>query len=116
MLSLIALIWGATPQRTVYVVAVALVVAVAGLALTISAVRAARRGGSRRPRGAVIGLILGGLLTLLCGGALIGFMLYSSQITRYISCSDAATTSAQQSACQTQFMNSIGAQFAPIRG
>lgn len=113
-LSLLAVLWGATPQRTVYVVAVALIVTVAGLGLVISAMRAARRARTRRPIGSVVGVVIGGLLALFMAGALTSYLMYPTQFTRYGNCMNAATTSAEQHACLTQLENSIGVNFPMI--
>src|ERR1700744_3763470 len=59
LLSLIAMMLIGNLQRAVYVVAVALVVAVAALALAISAMKGAKRAGSRRPRAALASVLLG---------------------------------------------------------
>src|ERR1700748_3117680 len=50
VLSLIAMMLIGNLHRAVYVVAVALIVAVAALVLSISAMRAAKRASTRRPR------------------------------------------------------------------
>jgi hypothetical protein len=107
-LSLIAMMWGANLQRTVYVVAVSLVVALVGLALAISAMRAAKRAGTRRPRAAIAGVLLSAVGTLFSGIALIGFLMFWSQYMQYANCMNGAVTVATQNACQTQFQNTVG--------
>jgi hypothetical protein len=107
-LSLIAIMWGANLQRTVYVLAVSLVVALVGLALAISAMRAAKRAGTRRPRAAIAGVLLSAVGTLFSGVMLIGFLIFWSQYMQYANCMNGAATVATQNACQTQFQNSVG--------
>ena len=59
LLSLIAMLLIGNLQRAVYVIAVALAVAVVGLVLAISAMKAAKRAGTRRPRVAMASVVLG---------------------------------------------------------
>jgi hypothetical protein len=116
VLSLLALVLIGNLQRAVYVVAVALVVAVVALALAISAMRAAKRAGTRRPRASVAGVVLGGVGTLFSGFALIGFLVFWSQFMQYANCMNGATTVATQNACQTVFNNSISAKITDLGG
>ena len=95
-------------QRAVYVVAVALVVALVGLALAISAMKAAKRSGTRRPRAAVGGVLLGAVGALFSGFALVGLLIFWSQYMQYAKCLNGSTTTDTQNACQSQFENSIG--------
>src|ERR1700691_4922626 len=55
LLSLLAMTAIGNIQRGVYVVAVALAVAIAGLILAFTTMSAARRAGTRRPRGVLAG-------------------------------------------------------------
>jgi hypothetical protein len=116
ILSLIAMLWGANLQRTVYVVGVALVVALVGLALAISAMRAAKRAGTRRPRAALPGVLLGLVGTVFSGIALIGFLVFWSQYMQYANCMNGASTVATQNACQTTFQNSVGSEVGVLGG
>jgi multisubunit Na+/H+ antiporter MnhB subunit len=97
-------------HRAAYVIAVALAVAVLALALAISAVRAAKRTGTRRPRAAVSSLVLGAIGALFSGFALVGLLIFWTQYTQYANCLDGATTVAAHNACQQQFENSVGHQ------
>jgi CDP-diglyceride synthetase len=116
VLSLIAMLWGANLQRTVYVVAVSLVVALVGLVLAISAMRAAKRAGTRRPRAALPGVLLGVVGTAFSAIALIGFLTFWSQYMQYANCMSGASTVATQNACQTQFQNSVGSEISVLGG
>ena len=107
ILSLIAMLFIGNLQRGATVAAVALVVALAGLVLVIPALRAAKRGGTLRPRGAIGGLVLGLVGALFSGSALIGFTVFGPQVDAYGRCMDAATTSSQHQACQTQLEKAI---------
>jgi multisubunit Na+/H+ antiporter MnhB subunit len=107
LLSLIAMLFIGNLNRGGGVAAVALAVAVVALLLLIPALRAAKRVGARRPRGAMGGLILGLAGAVFSGMALIGFTAFGTQIDQYASCMNAASTSTARTACQTQLENSI---------
>jgi hypothetical protein len=116
VLSLIAMMLIGNLQRAAYVVAVALVVAVVGLALAISAMRAAKRARTSRPRAALASVVLGGIGALVSAFALFGFLMFWSQFMQYATCMNGATTVATQNACQQQFDNSIGARITVLSG
>lgn len=117
VLSLIAMMLIGNLQRAPYVMGVTLVVAVVGLALAISAMRAAKRAGTRRPRASVASVVLGGIGTLFSGLALLGFLIFWSQLMQYANCMNAAASStAAQNVCQTVFNNSVSAKIADLGG
>jgi hypothetical protein len=116
LLTLIAMLWGSDLQRTVYVLAVTLVISLVGLALVISAMRSAKRGGTRRPRGAMAGAVLGVLAALFSAFALVGFLAFWSQIMQYGNCMNGASTVQTQSACQTQLQHAITARIKDFGG
>ena len=116
LLTLIAMLWGSDLQRTVYVVAVTLVISLVGLALVISAMRSAKRSGTRRPRGARAGAVLGVLAAVFSAFALIGFLVFWSQIMQYGNCMNGASTVQTQSACQTQLQHAITARIKDFGG
>lgn len=116
LLSLIAMALIGNIQRGIYVVAVALVVAMAALVLAITAMSAARKAGTRRPRGAVGGVVLGVTGTLFSGLALTGLLLFWSQLNQYANCINGAGTVATQQACKQQLNNSISAEMKVLGG
>jgi hypothetical protein len=116
LLTLIAMLWGSDLQRTVYVVAVTLVISLVGLALVISAMRSAKRAGTRRPRGAMAGAVLGVLAALFSAFAFVGFLVFWSQIMQYGNCMNGASTVQTQSACQTQLQHAITARIKDFGG
>lgn len=102
-------------QRAPYVMGVAFVVALVGLALAISSMRAAKRAGTRRPRASILGLVFGGICTLFSAMALIGFLVFWSQFMQYANCMNAASSStAAQNACQTGFNNSLTSRITDL--
>jgi hypothetical protein len=115
VLSLIAMMLIGNLQRAPYVIAVALVVALVGLALAISSMRAAKRAGTRRPRVSLSAVLLSGICTLFSVIALIGFSIFWSQFTSYANCMNAAASStAAQNACQTALDNSLNARITNL--
>jgi uncharacterized membrane protein len=107
VLSLLAMTAIGNIQRGVYVVAVALAVAVAGLVLAFTTMSAARRAGTRRPRGALAGAVLGVIGTVICAFVLAGFLVFWTQLHQYANCENAANTTATQTACQNQLNTAV---------
>ena len=101
---------------TVYVVAVTLIISLVGLTLVFSAMRSAKRAGTRRPRGAMAGAVLGVLAALFSAFALIGFLVFWSQIMRYANCMHGASIVETQNACQTQLQHAITARIKGFSG
>jgi amino acid transporter len=112
VLSLIAMMLIGNFQRAVYVVAVALVVALLGLGLAVSAMREAKRTGTRRPRAAIASAVLSGLGALLSGSALVVLLVFWSQYMQYGNCLNGASTIAARNACDQQFKNSVSDRIA----
>jgi hypothetical protein len=103
-------------QRGAAVAAVALAVGAVALTLAITTNRAAKRAATRRPRGAVVGTVLAVSGVLFSGCALGGFLVFGSQIDQYSNCVNAASTTAEQQACQTQLNNSITNRINSLSG
>jgi hypothetical protein len=103
-------------RRGVYVVVVALVIAITGLWLAISAMSRARRGGSGRPRGAVLATVLGAVGCLFSAFVLAGFLMFWPQLTQYSDCLSGANTVSAQQACQQQLNNSVGNEIGVLGG
>jgi hypothetical protein len=95
-------------RRGVVVVAVALIIALTALWLSISAMSRARRGGSGRPRGAILATVLGSVGCVFSAFVLAGFLMFWPQLTQYSSCLAGAGTVTAQQACQTQLNNQVG--------
>lgn len=117
VLSLLAMTLISNLQRAVYVVAVALVVAVIAVTLAISAISASRRERTQRPRGAVLGTVLGLISIAISGFALAGLLLFSSQFTQYANClNQAGSAASARAACETQLNNSVGNEIGVLGG
>jgi O-antigen ligase len=116
LLSLITMLLIGNLERAVYVIGVALAVAVAALILTISALSAAKRDRTRRPRAAVAGAVLGTIGALFSAFALVGILIFWSQFMQYAQCMNSASTVATQNACQQQFNNSVSTQITLLGG
>ena len=116
LLSLIAMLLIGNLQRAVYVIAVALAVAVVGLVLAISAMKAAKRAGTRRPRTALPSVLLGGVGAVFSAFALAGLLIFWSQYMQYAKCLNGAATVATRNACEQQFKNSIGDRITVLGG
>jgi hypothetical protein len=115
VLSLLAMTLISNLHRAVYVLAVALIFTAIALVLAITAMSAARRAGTRRPRGAVFATVLGAIGFVCSGFALAGFLLFSAQFTQYANCMNAAgSVVAQQTACQTQLNNAVGKEIGVL--
>jgi hypothetical protein len=111
VISLIAMMMIGNVRRGVYVVAVALVIASIGLWLALSAMSKARRGGSGRPRGVVLAVVLGAVGFVFSGFVLAGFAIFWPQLTQYSNCLSGANTVSAQQACQQQLDNSVSSEF-----
>lgn len=116
VISLCAMLMIGNVRRGVYVVAAALVIAVAAVWLAISAATRARRAGSSRPRGVVLATVLGVVGLLFSVTVLAGFAMFWPQLTQYSNCLSAANTYAAQQACQQQLNNSVGNEISVLGG
>lgn len=114
VLSLLAMTAIGNIQRGVYVVAVALGTAIIAVVLAFMTMSAARRAGTRRPRGVLAGAVLGVIGVVFCGFALAGFLVFWTQLHQYADCMNAANTTATQTACQNQLDNSVSAQIRDL--
>ena len=87
--------------------------AAAGLLRPVSLVR---RGGSGRPRAAVLATILGTVGLVFSAFVLVGFAMFWPQLMQYSNCLSGANTVAAQQACQQQLNNSVGTQISILGG
>ena len=110
VLSLLSIMLIGNVRRGVYVVAVALVIAAIALWLALRAMSRARRGGSGRPRGATLAVILGAVGCVFSGLMLAGYAMFWPQLTQYANCLNGANTVSARQACQQQFDNSVNGE------
>jgi hypothetical protein len=115
-ISLFAMMMIGNVRRGVYVVGVALVIAVIALWLALSAMSKARRGGSGRPRGVVLAVILGGIGFAFSAVVLAGFAMFWPQLTQYANCLNGANTVAARQACQQQLNHSVTGEISILGG
>lgn len=116
IISLLSMMMIGNVRRGVYVVAVALIIAVIALWLAFSVMSRARRSGSSRPRVAVFAAIFGIIGFLVSGVALIAFGMFWPQLTQYSNCLSSAGTISAQHACQQQLQNSVGNEVGLLDG
>jgi ABC-type amino acid transport system permease subunit len=116
IISLFGMMMIGNVRRGVYVVAIAAVIAAIALWLSITAMSRARRGGSGRPRAAVLATILGTVGLVFSAFVLVGFAMFWPQLMQYSNCLSGANTVAAQQACQQQLNNSVGSQIGMLGG
>jgi peptidoglycan/LPS O-acetylase OafA/YrhL len=110
LLSLLALSGAAQANHALYLVIFALAVGLAAGVLGVSAAIGARRESTARPRGAVAGVILGGMSIALSLLAIVAIV-FSSQLTNYEQCVNKAHTTAAQQACTRQMLKSVQSHY-----
>jgi len=96
----------------VYLLIFSAVVGIAALVIGITALVKARKTGTYRPRGAIGGIVLGALATLIAVPILATYLAFPTQVSNYVTCLHQAQNSTDQRACMTKFYRSIhlGAQ------
>jgi hypothetical protein len=98
---------GGNIHRSVYVVAIGVVIALVALWLSFTAMSRAKRIGSSRPRGAIFAVVLGIIMVVL-GGSTVIATLFIPQYSQYVECSQQAQTNTSQQACLDKLENSLG--------
>jgi predicted PurR-regulated permease PerM len=116
VLSLLSLMLIGNLRRGVYVVAVALVIAAIALWVALRAISRARRGGTGRPRGATLAVVLGAAGFIFSAFVLAGCVTFWPQLTQYANCLNGANTASTQQACQQQFDNSVNGEMRILGG
>ncbi len=111
-----ALIGNTNIRRMTVVFVVTLVIAALALTLAISAMSAAKRARTARPRGAVFATVLAGAGLLFSGFTLAAFAVFWPQLTTFYNCMGGAGTVSAQDACQQRFNNSVGAEITVLSG
>jgi predicted PurR-regulated permease PerM len=116
VLSLLSLMLIGNLRRGVYVVAVALVIAAIALWVALRAISRARRGGTGRPRGATLAVVLGAAGFIFSAFVLAGCVTFWPQLTQYANCLNGANTVSAQQACRQQFDNSVNGEIRILGG
>ncbi len=108
VISLLALLGlGTDLRKGVYLLAFSMAVGLAACVIGITALVKARRTGTYRPRGAIGGIVLGALATLISVPILVTYLAFPTQVDDYVNCLSQAQNSSQQQACMTRFYRSI---------
>ncbi len=116
-LSLIGLLLGlGNLRRGIYVAVLTLLFAAAAIWLGVAAGKKARRSGTARPRGAVGGVVLGGIGLAFSALWLLVLAMFWPQLNAYYTCMSGANTVAAQQACHAQFTNSVGGEISVLQG
>lgn len=90
-----------------YLLIFSAVVGVAALVIGLTALVKARKTRSYRPRGAIGGIVLGALATLIAVPILATYLAFPTQISNYVDCLHQAQSSSDQRTCMTKFYKSI---------
>ncbi|HEY3907599.1 MAG TPA: hypothetical protein VGM14_27090 [Streptosporangiaceae bacterium] len=108
VISLVALLGlGTDLRKGVYLLAFSTTVGLAACVIGITALIKSRRTGSYRPRGAIGGIVLGALATLISVPILVTYLAFPTQVNNYVNCLSQAQNSSQQHACMSKFYRSI---------
>jgi multisubunit Na+/H+ antiporter MnhB subunit len=89
--------------------------AVTAIWLGVTASKKARRSGTARPRGAVGGVVLGGLGLAFSALWLLVLAVFWPQLNAYYSCMSGANTVAAKQACHSQFTHSVGGEISVLQ-
>jgi uncharacterized membrane protein len=109
VLSLLSLLGiGTNFHRGIYLVIFALAVGISACWFGITAMRKARHAVTMRPRGAVAGIVLGVIGTLLSAVLLIAFAAFWHPLNSFSQCLNEANTPSAQQACLNQLHRSVG--------
>ena len=115
-LSLIGLALGlGNLHRGIYVAVLTLLFALTAIWLGVAVNRRARRSGTARPRGAVSGIVLGGLGLAFSAMWLLVLAVFWPQLNTYYNCMAGANTVTAQQACHDQFTNSVGSEISILQ-
>ena len=115
-LSLIGLMLGlGNLRRGIYVAVLTLLFAVTAIWLGVTASKKARRSGTARPRGAVGGVVLGGLGLAFSALWLLVLAVFWPQLNAYYTCMNSANTVSAQQTCHNQFTNSVGGEISVLQ-
>src|ERR1700726_3896160 len=116
LLSLIGLMLGlGNLHRGIYVAILTLAFAVTAIWLGVTSSKKARRSGTTRPRGAVGGVVLGGLGLAFSALWLLVLAVVWPQLNAYYNCLSGANTVTPNQACHNQCTNSVGGALSVLQ-
>ena len=98
---------GTDLRKGVYLLGFSTAIGLAACVIGITALIKSRRTGSYRPRGAIGGIVLGALATLISVPILVTYLAFPTQVNNYVNCLSQAQNSSQQQSCMTKFYHSI---------
>lgn len=108
MLSLIALLGlGTDLKKGVYALVFSAAIGAGSCVIGITAVLKARRTGTRRPGGAIGGIVLGAIATMISVPILITYLAFPGPVNRYVQCLSQAQSAGQQQTCVDHFYKQI---------
>ncbi len=115
-LSLVGLMLGlGNLRRGIYVAVLTVLFAATAIWLGVTASKKARRSRTARPRGAVGGVVLGGIGLAFSALWLLVLAVFWPQLNAYYTCMNSANTVAAQQACHSQFTNSVGGEISVLQ-
>ena len=105
VISLLALLGlGTDLRKGVYLLGFSTAVGLAACVIGITALIKARRTGTYRPRGAIGGIVLGALATLISVPILVTYLAFPTQVNNYVNCLSQAQNSSQQQCVHDQVL------------
>ena len=102
-------------QRGIYLVSYALLAGLMAMFLAVTSMTAARRSRTARPRGSVTATVIAAIGIVLSVVMLLAFIVFAPQLKAYGRCLGAATTGADQQACQTQLIHAVNRELTNLR-
>ena len=102
-------------QRGVYLVGYALLAGVMAMWLAVTSIARARRSRAARPKGSVTAIVIAGAGIILSAILLLAFAAFGQQLHAYGRCMGAASTSADQQACQNQLIHAVNHEISAVR-
>ena len=73
------------------------------------------RSGTARPRGSITATVIAGVGIVLSAIMLMAFAVFGPQLKAYGRCLGAASSSADQQVCQTQFIHAVNRELSALR-
>jgi hypothetical protein len=108
VLALVALLGlGGDLHRGVYLLIFSAVVGIGSCVIGITAVVKARKTGSYRPRGSMVGIVLGAIAAVLSIPILATYLAFPHQVDNYVKCLSQTQSSGGEQSCMDKFYKSI---------